>query len=224
MKLAGVGTKIWDASYEEARAIDIGSWFGKEFAGERIPTLEEVLYRCKGKARVDIELKYYGHDQKLEERVVEIVERAGMASDIVVMSLKQEGVRKVRELRPHWTVGLLLAKAAGDPTKIDADFLAVHTGLASARFIRRAHRAGKQVFVWTVNDPINMSRMIGRGVDGIITDDPALLNRVMEERAELSSPERLLLEAAFWMGMVPKDPKAEADLDPEAVERIDHEN
>ncbi len=54
----------------------------------------------------------------------------------------------------------------------------------------------------------------------VITDDPTLLNRVMAERAELSSPERLLLEAAFWMGMVPKDPKAEADLDPEALSAI----
>jgi glycerophosphoryl diester phosphodiesterase len=152
--------------------------------------------------------------------VVEIVERAGMASDVVVMSLKQDGIRKVRELRPDWTIGLLMAKGVGDPTTIDADFLAVHTGLASGRFIRAAHRAGKQVFVWTVNDPINMSRMMGRGVDGVITDDPALLNRVMERRARLSSPERLLLEAAFWMGMVPKDPKPELDLDSEAAKGI----
>jgi glycerophosphoryl diester phosphodiesterase len=213
MKLAGVATKIWDASYEEARAIDVGSWFGPEYADQRIATLEEVLYRCKGKTRVVIELKYYGHDERLEERVVEIVERAGMASDIVIMSLKQDGIRRIRELRPPWTIGLLLAKAAGDPTKVDADFLAVHTGLASRRFIREAHRAGKEVYVWTVNDPIHMSTMIGRGVDGVITDDPALLNQVMARRAGLSSPERVLLEAAFWLGMVPKDPGAEVDVD-----------
>jgi len=179
-----------------------------------------VLYRCKGRTRVNIELKYYGHDQRLEESVVEIVERAGMASDVVVMSLKQDGIRKIRELRPDWTIGLLLAKAAGDPTRVDADFLAVHTGLVTRRFIRAAHRAGKQVFVWTVNDPINMSRMIGRGVDGVITDDPALLNQVMERRAALSSPERLLIETAFWLGMVPKDPRPEVDLASEAVEGI----
>ncbi len=218
-KLAGVSTKIWDVSYEEALAIDIGNWFGPEFAGQRIATLEEVLYRCKGRTRVTIELKYYGHDQRLEERVVEIVERAGMAADVVIMSLKQDGIRKIRALRPNWTIGLLLARAAGDPTKIDADFLAVHTGLASRRFIRAAHRAGKQVYVWTVNDPIHMSRMIGRGVDGVITDDPALLNQVKERRAGLSSPERLLLEAAFWMGMVPKDPKAEVDIHPDSDPR-----
>jgi glycerophosphoryl diester phosphodiesterase len=80
------------------------------------------------------------------------------------------------------------------------------------------------VFVWTVNDSINMSRMMSRGVDGIITDDPALLNRVIEQRAELSAPQRLLLEVAFWMGMVPKNPKAEVDLDSDAAERIDQGN
>jgi len=212
MKIAGVATKIWDASYEEIRDIDIGGWFDPDFDDQRIPLLEDVLSRCKGKARVDIELKYYGHDQRLEERVVEIVERTEMVSEVVIMSLAQDGIRKVRELRPNWTVGLLMAKVIGNPARIDADFLAVHTGLATARFVRRAHAAGKDVFVWTVNDPITMSRMISRGVDGVITDEPARLNRVLEQRAELSSVERLLLETALWMGVVPNDPEAEVDV------------
>lgn len=211
MKIAKVPTKIWEASYDEAAAIDIGSWYGSEFADQRIPTLEEVLYRCKGKARVDIELKYYGHDERLEERVVAIVERTGMASDVIIMSLDQNGIRKMRELRPGWTVGLLMAKAVGDPPRMDADFLAVHTGLASARFVRRAHAAGKDVYVWTVNDPVTMSRMLSRGVDGLITDEPALARRVLAERAGMSSLERLLLEATIWMGVVPRDPAPEVD-------------
>jgi hypothetical protein len=65
-----------------------------------------------------------------------------------------------------------------------------------------------------------MSTMIGRGVDGVITDEPALLNEVMARRAGLSSPERLLLEAAFWLGMVPKDPEAEIDVDSGSSPRI----
>ncbi|HSF16058.1 MAG TPA: glycerophosphodiester phosphodiesterase [Vicinamibacteria bacterium] len=221
MKIAKVPTKVWDASYDEIREIDIGSWYGPDFADQRIPTLEEVLYRCKGKSRVDIELKYYGHNQRLEERVVEIVERTGMVSDVVIMSLDEDGIHKMRELRPDWTVGLLMAKAVGDPTQIDADFLAVHTGLASRRFIRRAHRAGKDVFVWTVNDPVTMSRMLSRGADGIITDEPSLLYRVLAERAGMSFLERLLLEAAVWMRVKPKDPESETD-DPGANEAMSH--
>ncbi|MEJ2514146.1 MAG: glycerophosphodiester phosphodiesterase [Gammaproteobacteria bacterium] len=196
MKLAGMPLRVWDGSFEEIRAIDVGSWFDPAFAGERVPTLEEVLEAVRGKARLVIELKYYGHDQALEQRVVDIVEATGMGDQVAVMSLKYEGIRRIRALRPDWTVGLLSARALGDLTRLDADFLAVNTGMARPGFVRRAHGAGKQVFVWTVNDPVAMSRMMSLGVDGVITDEPEMARRVFNVRADLSSVERLMLHAA----------------------------
>jgi len=212
MRVGGVALNVWDGTFDEVRQIDIGSWFGAEFSDQRPPTLAEVLEMCKGKAHLDIELKYYGHDQMLEQRVVDIVELAGMTDQMVVMSLKHEAVQKMKELRPGWTVGLLTAKAVGDLTRSDADFLAVHTGIANPGFVRRAHRAGKDVYVWTVNDRINMSRMMSWGVDGLITDEPALAKEVIAERAEMSSAERLVVAAAFWIGLKPKEPPPELDL------------
>ena len=47
--------------------------FGERFAGEKVPTLEQVLTRSRGKAGVVIELKYYGHDEQLEQRVSDVV-------------------------------------------------------------------------------------------------------------------------------------------------------
>jgi glycerophosphoryl diester phosphodiesterase len=90
-------------------------------------------------------------------------------------------------------VGFLSAAAVGNLAKINADFLAVSTRLATAGFIRSAHRAGKEVHVWTVNDRLGMSKMMGRGVDVIITDEPALARSVLKERAELTPVERLLV-------------------------------
>ena len=200
MKLAGVDLKVWDGTFEQARAIDIGSWFDAKYAGERVPTLREVLETSRGRSNVVIELKYYGHSQQLEERVVEIVESTGMVDNIVVMSLDLDGIRKLHALRPKWTTGLLVAKAVGDLTKVDTDFLAVNRGLAKPRFIRSAHRAGKQVYVWTVNDPTTMSGMMSLGVDGIITDEPAMAKSVLAERAQLSTAERLLMRAALLFG------------------------
>jgi glycerophosphoryl diester phosphodiesterase len=205
-KIGGVDLKIWDATYEQLQGIDVGSWFAPEFRTERVPKLEQVLELCKGRIRVNIELKYYGHDERLEERMVEIVETAGMQSDIVVMSLKRDAVEKVQNMRPDWSIGLLTATVVGDLTAVDVDFLAVNTGLATPDFVRRAHESGKEVLVWTVNDPINMSRMISRGVDSIITDEPALLRTVLERRANFSSVERLMVEAAFLLGVVPEAP------------------
>jgi glycerophosphoryl diester phosphodiesterase len=73
-------------------------------------------------------------------------------------------------------------------------------GMASGGFVRRAHEVGKQVFVWTVNDPISMSRMMSLGVDGIITDEPEMARQVLAEREQLSSVERLLIHTALLFG------------------------
>ncbi len=82
MKLSGNPLKIWDATMDNLQDIDIGSRFGPEFKDERVPTLGEVLDECKGKIRVNIELKYYGHDQQLEQRVVDVVESREMSPSL----------------------------------------------------------------------------------------------------------------------------------------------
>jgi len=117
-----------------------------------VPLLREVLERARGRGKVMIELKYYGHDENLEQRVVDLVEELGQAGSVVVMSLEYDQVRRMRALRPDWTLGLLTAKAVGDLTALDADYLAVNAGLASRGFVHRAHGRGKKVYVWTIND------------------------------------------------------------------------
>ncbi|MEN8174412.1 MAG: glycerophosphodiester phosphodiesterase [Pseudomonadota bacterium] len=213
MKLAGVDLKVWDGTLEQVSDIDIGSWFAPAFSDERVPTLSDVLVAARGKSGVVIELKYYGHDEQLEQRVVDIVEELDMVSEVGVMSLKYEGIQKVRALRPNWTIGLLSATAVGDLTRLDADFLAVNMGMATPGFVRRARDAGKQVFVWTVNDAVSMSRMMSIGVDGIITDEPEIARQVLEERKDMGPAERLLVHTAVLFGR-PVPPRAYRDDSP----------
>jgi len=203
-KVGGENLKIWDATAEALQDIDIGSGFGPAFKEERVPTLQQVLEACRGHCGVNIELKYYGHDKRLEERVIEIVEATGMSSNIVVMSLDYNGIKKIRSLRPKWTVGLLTSVTLGNTAKLDVDFFAINARFASRAFIDSAHENAQDVIVWTLNDRIGMSQMLSRGVDGIITDNPALGKEVLRERATLSTPERLLLELATLFGQVPK--------------------
>ena len=199
-KVSGKPMKVSDSSISELQAVDIGSWFGPEFSDERIPSLQQVLELCKGKIGVNIELKYYGSERRLEEGVARIVEATEMQDQVLLMSLNYSGIKMMRELRPDWKVGLLSATAIGDLTSLDADFLAVAMGMASAGFVRRAHEAGKKVYVWTVNDPVSMSRMISLGVDGIITDEPEMARQVLLERKNLSSAQRLLIHTALLFG------------------------
>ena len=211
MKAAGVATKVWDVTAAELAEIDIGSWFDPSFADERVPTLRDVLEAARDQARVLIELKYYGHDQKLEERVAEIVEEMGMVDQVAIMSLKYPAVQKMRALRPDWRVGVLAATSIGDLSGLEGDFLALNQASISGRLVQRAEASGKDVYAWTVNDPVTIARMLLLGVDGLITDDPALARKAVAGYNGLTLGERLLLALSDRISLT---------VDPEDIETL----
>ena len=76
--------------------------------------------------------------------------------------------------------------------------------MATPRFVRRAHRAKQDVYVWTVNDPAWMLTMLSRGVDGIITDRPALAREAVIRRGKMSNGQRFLLALLLRAGARPE--------------------
>lgn len=64
--------------------------------------------------------------------------------------------------------------------------------VVTSGFCRRAHRRGMGVFVWTVNRPERMRRLLDRGVDGLVSDAPGRVRRILEERAarDVAEPDR----------------------------------
>jgi len=202
MKVAHVGLKVWNATDFDLESIDIGSRFAPEFGDQRTPTLRQVLERARGEIGVVIELKYYGHDRELESRVVDLVDEADMGSEIKLMSLSRDGLDKAGALRPGWTRGLLATVSIGDLTRLDVDFLALNSAAATQSQIRLAHRRGMKVYVWTINDPVQMSVMLSRGADGIITDEPALARQVLLLREQLSPLGHLVVWIAGETGLL----------------------
>lgn len=81
-------------------------------------------------------------------------------------------------------------------TKLKGELISVSAGAVTRDLIARARRADMEVHVWTVNDISLMNRMIGMGVDQIITDDPKLLREALAERSEMSPAELSLLRLA----------------------------
>ena len=214
MKVGGNSARIWDTDAATLRTVDVGSFMDRRYSAERLPLLAEALAECKGRCRVIVELKSYGHDQQLEERVAAIVEEAGMVDDCVFMSLDHDMVRRMKALRPSWRVGLLVAKAIGDLTELNADFLAVEARMATRSFVRRAHRAGQDVYIWTTNDPAWMLVGLSHGVDGLITDRPDLAHEVIDRRARMSEPQRVLVALLIGLGANIEKLEAEDSLRP----------
>jgi glycerophosphoryl diester phosphodiesterase len=198
-KVSGLGKKIWETSYEELKDIDIGTWFSSTFAGERIPTLGEAIDTAKGKIKLNIELKYNGHDEKLAERVVDIVKEKQFEKDCIISSLKYDALLKVEKLDAQLRTGYMVVRSIGDLPALNVDCLCVESGLATASLIARARAVGKEVHVWTVDEVAQMKHFIDLRVNGIITNYPDRLIKILRERAAMSDAERILVKAKRWL-------------------------
>jgi len=86
--------------------------------------------------------------------------------------------------------------------------------MATRSFVQRAHSAGQDVFIWTVNDPAWMFVALSRGVDGLITDKPDLARKVIERRAQMSEPQRFLAAQLIRFGATTDSLAAENALRP----------
>ena len=179
-RVTGLNAYIWDLSYGEVSQLDAGIKFHKKFRGERIPSLGEVLDYCRGKIRLNIELKYNGHNPDIVPKVVELIEKYDCADSCVITSMNYTFLEQVKELNPEIATGYTLTMVYGNLSKLEAaDFFSVKYTYLNRAFVARAHLLGKKVCAWTLNYQGDMQRMIDCGVDNIITDDPELVRKVI---------------------------------------------
>ncbi len=215
LRMAGDPRRIAELTAAEIAAIDIGRRHQPPFAGERPPLLEDVIAAVRGRMKLNIELKYNVPDAGLAPAVIELLRREDFLDEVVITSLDYAALQQVESIEPRLVTGHIVTAAVGNVLRTGADFLSLSSAQASASLVRRAHRAGKQVHVWTVNRPEVMLRMIERGVDNIITDDPALLARVLRERGALETAEILALRLRVLFAKPPREV-----TDPSAVEAL----
>ena len=165
---------------DEIKNLDNGSWFNKKFQTVRIPTLEEVLKVCRGKIRLNIEIKPSGHDKDLEEQVAKLLKEYHMRDTCVVSSLKYESLQKVKEADSSIETVYITSVSYGNFTDLEyADGYSVESTMLSQSFVNRAQKAGKQVYVWTVNSEDQLEKVVGMGIDNVITDDPVMAKELI---------------------------------------------
>jgi len=192
-RVASVNRRLRDIDYRELKDIDIGSWFAPEFSSERIPTLQEAIDLARGRIKLNIELKYTWPDPTLTQKAAKIIRQNGFSSDCVVSSLNFQAVTEMKETFPELITGFIVFTAAGNLSRMEADFLSINAARAGPRLVRQLHRNGRAVHVWTVNDFNNVISMIEVGVDNIITDYPREVRRYLETWNTLSDSEKIVL-------------------------------
>lgn len=177
----GKGT-IGKLAFAQLRTYDAGIKFSEQYAGEKVPTLDEVLSLVNGQCTLLIEIKnpdniYSG----IENDVVGLIQKHQAHSWCVVQSFSYQSVSKVHELDSKIKTVLLFAKLILKKLSnkhADISFISeisIFHEFANKKTIDFIHGLNKKVFVWTVNTPKQMKKMIKNGVDGIISDDPKTL-------------------------------------------------
>jgi glycerophosphoryl diester phosphodiesterase len=181
-RVAGVDKNVWEMTGDELRALDVGAWFGPRFAGERIATLDEVIEVARGKIELNLEIKVHGREQRLAETLVETVRRLDFVEHCVVTSLDAAVLATVRRLAPEIKIGMIITAKVGKASDLDVDLYSTQPLVATVAFIRRAHREGREVHVWTVNEEKEIRAAIDSGADNLITDWPKRARAVLDAR------------------------------------------
>jgi glycerophosphoryl diester phosphodiesterase len=143
--------------------------------GEHIPTLEEVLDAVGKRVKVLVELKETG----IEENVLDLIQRKRLIENVILISFHEDVLRKVRELNDTVTTGLIYVRHKNpiqSALDLKAEYLLPLYRFTHSANVKKAHEKGLKVIVWTINTKEEALEYKNKGVDGIATDRPDILN------------------------------------------------
>lgn len=183
---------VADAALAELKRLDAGSWFDPAFAGQRIPTLQEVIDAVGHRLLLNVELKtaHLG-DDGLAAAVVRLLEVNHLLDRVVVSSFNPLAVWRVRRLNPWITTGLLYAPKMALPLRrlwmrhlVQPDALHPYYTMVDASYVQWARRRGYRIHTWGVDDPEAMKGLARAGTDLIVTARPDVLRHVLGDGSD----------------------------------------
>jgi glycerophosphoryl diester phosphodiesterase len=171
---------IANLTLAQVKALDAGSWFSAEYAGEKVPTLTELLQFVDGRARILLDVKVASNQDFRDAVHAAIVASGASLDDVWVWPSSSQYTNDPRfgnaEIQLLTSIpgdlsdaNLLALKASG------VDGLSVGDGSITQEVINAFHRNGMWVDVFTVNSPARLEQLIAMGVDSIETDRPDLM-------------------------------------------------
>jgi glycerophosphoryl diester phosphodiesterase len=189
---------VQQAMLQELKRLDAGSWFDSSFAGESLPTLEEVLILVGGKILINVEIKSSAWESgfpgdAIERQVIDLIIRHDLVNSTLVSSFHPGFLENIANMAVHPEIAFITDRSTPPDTLNICKRLGVfswhpHYSSLEQRHIDRAHAQGIHVFPYTVNAIEDMMRLADMGVDGIITDDPGMaLSCIAPDRRALAA-------------------------------------
>ena len=178
---------VYELDFGYIRSLDAGQWYTKDFIGEVVPTLEEVLDILPNDMMLNIEIKDTARKHSnIEEKMLEVLKKYPEKFDnIIVSSFHHDKIKRLQELEPKLKLALLT-----DSEFIEIEKYLSTNGLNSFSYhpeinliskedVEILHEKGIKVFVWTVNKEEDLAYLIKLGVDGVITNYPDIMKELL---------------------------------------------
>jgi glycerophosphoryl diester phosphodiesterase len=178
------------APLSAVRALDAGSWFSQDFAGERVPTLEETLDLVLGLGlSIDLEIKPCpGRERETAEAALAVAGRVWPSSRPapLVTSFAADALEAALRARPDWPRGMLFGERPADwaerAERLHAAVLIGDQRRLTAGEVREMRSTGRPVLSYTVNDADRAAELFDWGVDAVFTDRPGPIAQELSER------------------------------------------
>jgi glycerophosphoryl diester phosphodiesterase len=174
---------VKDMTLAELKKLDAGSWYDARFAGERIPTLTELLTWAKDRVGIAIEIKngpiYY---PDIAEKTIRLLREHGMERQVILISFDHFVVREAKQIAPEIATGILyvggLVDAVAAARAALADAVHPNWTFVTPELVRTVHEAGLMISPWNPNDLPTLRMLSQMGVDSVGTDYPELFGQV----------------------------------------------
>lgn len=201
-RVTGVDANTWELTYEEVKNLNAANYFDeKSFTisesttlepafgdFERIPLLEEAIKFAKeNDIKLNIELKPTGYETDFEKSVIDIINKLDFRNECVITSQIYEVLERVKDYDKNIETVYVMSLAYGDIAPLEAaDNFSIEATSVTKKLVKRIHKKGKKLYVWTVNTEENIRKMIDLNVDNIVTDDVTLAKDIIESTKETS--------------------------------------
>jgi glycerophosphoryl diester phosphodiesterase len=178
--------RVSELTWDELRQLDAGAWKGEEFAGERIPRLDEVLELVNGQTVLHLEIKEPG----TEKQIAETLRRYDAIGWVKLASFHPVALKATRQVAPDASLVLIGGPRIGadddtfrqfvrDALSNGANALSVHHSVITKERVRYCHQRYLFIGAWTVNDAELARQLVAMGVDAIASDFPDLVASVL---------------------------------------------
>lgn len=162
--------------------LDAGAWFDARYAGERLPTLAEVI-KALGEfgLSANVEIKQHKHHKSLDQLVRAVqadINRRDAKTGIMISSFDPEALKAMHALEPDLEMAMLWSRPPEDWAErlkaIPATTIHMHYKALSIGLLEETSKSGIKVRAWTCNNPVELVSFWGAGLTGVITDNPKL--------------------------------------------------